>query len=122
MSVAINVHVGTAAYCQACRVASYACLRRNGGVRRGRNLLLCLDDVPHVEVGVELIAGPVFQSSLPAGEVAATVARIRSRHSTRQSGAMVRSPGRNAGPRQEIYGDWREDPAELETELFHLLP
>jgi hypothetical protein len=26
-----------------------------------------------------------------------------------------------AGPRWEIYGDWREDPAELETEVYYLL-
>jgi hypothetical protein len=28
---------------------------------------------------------------------------------------------RIAGPRWEVYGDWREDPAELETEVYYLL-
>jgi effector-binding domain-containing protein len=26
-----------------------------------------------------------------------------------------------AGPRWEIYGDWRDNPAELETEVYYLL-
>jgi hypothetical protein len=26
-----------------------------------------------------------------------------------------------AGPRWEVYGDWRDDPAELETEVYYLL-
>ena len=26
-----------------------------------------------------------------------------------------------AGPRWEIYGHWREDPAEVETEVYYLL-
>jgi effector-binding domain-containing protein len=26
-----------------------------------------------------------------------------------------------AGPRWEIYGHWREDPSELETEIYYLL-
>ena len=28
---------------------------------------------------------------------------------------------RLAGPRWEVYGDWREDPAELETGVYYLL-
>ncbi len=35
---------------------------------------------------------------------------------------MVRRRGLElAGPRWEIYGDWREDPADLETEVYYLL-
>ena len=108
----------------------YACLRRNGGVRQGRNVMLYLDDVPHVEVGVELIApcvldGPVIQSSLPAGEVATTVHRgpyqdLGIAHDRVVQWCAARDVTR-VGPRWEIYGDWREDPVELETELFHLL-
>jgi effector-binding domain-containing protein len=26
-----------------------------------------------------------------------------------------------AGPRWEVYGDWHEDPAQLETEVYYLL-
>jgi effector-binding domain-containing protein len=108
----------------------YACMRRNGGVRQGQNVMLYLDDAPRVEVGVELIApcvldGRVTQSELPAGEVASTVHRgpyqelgaayERIRQWCAEQGRPV------AGPRWEIYGDWREDPAELETEVYFLL-
>src|SRR3989442_9750865 len=46
-----------------------------GDGRKGRNVMLYHDDVPHVEVGVELdqparIEAPVIHSVLPAGEVA----------------------------------------------------
>src|SRR5690348_17767060 len=56
----------------------WACLRA-GGIERGcRNVMLYLDDVPHVEVGVELtqpcpLTGRVVASHLPAGSVATTV-------------------------------------------------
>jgi hypothetical protein len=52
----------------------WGCLRA-GGIQRGcRNIMLYLDDVPHVEVGVELtqpcpLTGRVVvASALPAGE------------------------------------------------------
>ncbi|HTP18344.1 MAG TPA: hypothetical protein VMJ65_01995 [Solirubrobacteraceae bacterium] len=46
--------------------------------------------------------------------------------STRSTGSSAVAPtaaeGRDlAGPRWEIYGHWREDPNELETEIFWLL-
>jgi effector-binding domain-containing protein len=108
----------------------YACMRRDGDVRQGQNVMLYLDDVPNVEVGVELIApcvldGRVTQSELPAGEVAWTVHRgpynelgaayERLKRWCAEQGRAV------TGPRWEIYGDWREDPAELETEVYFLL-
>ena len=49
----------------------WACLHA-GGIRRGcRNVMLYLDDVPHVEVGVELsqpcpLTGRVVASALPS--------------------------------------------------------
>ena len=58
----------------------WACLHA-GGIRRGcRNVMLYLDDVPHVEVGVELsqpcpLTGRVVASALPAGQAAMTVHR-----------------------------------------------
>jgi effector-binding domain-containing protein len=107
----------------------YACLRRQGS-RQGCNVMLYMDDPARAEVGVELIApcvleSPVVQSSLPGGEVAMTV-----HHGPYQdlgvSHKLVTdwcaSNGRElAGPRWEVYGDWREDPAELETEVCYLL-
>src|SRR3954452_23331701 len=58
----------------------WACLRA-GGIERGcRNVMVYRDDVPHVEVGVELtrpcpLSGRVVASALPAGRVAMTVHR-----------------------------------------------
>src|SRR4051812_19955705 len=58
----------------------WACLRA-GRVEQGcPNVMLFHDDVPHVEVGVELrqacaLTGRVVASTLPAGEVAMTVHR-----------------------------------------------
>ena len=58
----------------------WACLRA-GGVHGGcPNVMLYRDDVPHVEIGVELrqpcpLTGRVIASSLPAGQVAVTVHR-----------------------------------------------
>ncbi len=107
----------------------YACLHRHGDTRQGCNIMLYKDDIPQVEVGVELIAPCVLDSpvirSVPAGEVAMPVHRgpyqdLRSAHDigTRWRAANGR---RLAGPRWEIYGDWHEDPTELETEVYYLL-
>src|SRR5690349_20159225 len=58
----------------------WAC-QRAGGIQGGcRNVMLYRDDVPHVEVGVELdrpcpLTGRVVASALPAGPVATTVHR-----------------------------------------------
>ncbi len=108
----------------------YACLHRHGSSGQGRNVMLYKNDIPQVEVGVELIApcvldGPVIRSALPAGEVAMTVHRgpyrdLRTAHDTVIQWCAAEQ--RNmAGPRWEIYGDWREDPADLETEVYYLL-
>src|SRR5215510_2529132 len=58
----------------------WACLRASGIERGCRNIMLYLDDTPHVEVGVELrvpcaLTGRVVASALPAGQVAMTVHR-----------------------------------------------
>src|SRR5436190_4781575 len=58
----------------------WACLRASGINRGCRNVMLYLDDVPHVEVGVELrqpceLTGRVVASSLPGGRVAMTTHR-----------------------------------------------
>ena len=101
-----------------------------GTGHKGRNVMLYLDDLPHVEVGVELdqpvsISGQVVRSALPGGEVATTVHRgpygtLGSTHS-----AVIRwcaDAGRPiAGPRWEVYGHWDDDPDKLETEVSYLL-
>jgi effector-binding domain-containing protein len=108
----------------------WACLRACG-IRGGcPNVMLYRDDVPHVEVGVELsqpclLTGRVVASSLPAGQVARTVHRgpyagLGAAHKAvlEWCAAQARRP---AGPRWEVYGPHRDDPAELRTEVYYLL-
>ncbi|BEP12115.1 hypothetical protein acdb102_04260 [Acidothermaceae bacterium B102] len=94
------------------------------------NVMLYLDDVPHVEVGVLLDAAPpltgrVRTSALPAGQVATTVhhgsyAGLGSAHERVLD--WCREQGLHpAGPRWEIYGPHRDDPAEVTTEICYLL-
>jgi len=108
----------------------WSCLRA-GGVERGcPNVMLYLDDVPHVEVGVVLarpcpLTGRVAASALPAGPVATTVHRgpysgLGDAHEAVAD--WCRAQGRQpAGPRWEVYGPHRENPADLTTEISWLL-
>jgi effector-binding domain-containing protein len=108
----------------------WACLRA-GGIDRGcRNVMLYRDDVPHVEVGVELgrpcpLTGRVVASALPAGNVAMTVHRgpyagLGSAHQAVVEWCAGQGL-RLAGPRWEVYGPHRDDPAEVWTEVYYLL-
>lgn len=104
--------------------------RARRGEERWQNVMLYNDDVPNVEVGV-LASGPfsdtgnVISSALPAGVTAATTHRgpyteLGLAH--RAVRDWCAAHGRQlAGPRWEIYGHWREDPSELETEVYYLL-
>jgi effector-binding domain-containing protein len=108
----------------------WACLRA-GGIHSGcRNIMLYLDDEPHVEVGVLLsqpcpLTGQVVASSLPAGRAAMTVRRgayagLGAAHQAVQdwcAGQRLRT----AGPRWEIYGPHDDDPAKVWTEVHYLL-
>jgi effector-binding domain-containing protein len=108
----------------------YAVLVRIGEPSPGGNVMLYRDDVPHVEVGVEVAApfpaaGPVICSALPAGQVATTVHRgpygqLGTAHAAVRAWCAARGLPL-AGPRWEVYGDWREDPAELETAVSYLI-
>jgi effector-binding domain-containing protein len=108
----------------------YAFVRGGGAVQDGQNVMLYRDDVPNVEVGVQVAgpfaaAGRVIPSCLPAGLVATTVHRgpyeeLGAAH--RAVLAWCAAGGhRLPGTRWEIYGDWREDPAELETQVSYLI-
>jgi effector-binding domain-containing protein len=108
----------------------WACLRA-GGIERGcRNIMLYRDDVPNVEVGVELtqpcrLTDPVVASALPAGPVAMTV------HHGPYSGlgdahqavhAWCAANGRTLSrTRWEVYGPHNDDPAQVWTEVYWLL-
>ena len=96
----------------------------------GRNLALYLDDVIHLEVGVEVEApfpghGEVVGSTIPGGRVATTThvgpydrlseAHVAIRQYCSAHGLAI------AGPNWEIYDHWTEDPAQLRTDVFYLL-
>jgi effector-binding domain-containing protein len=95
-----------------------------------RNVMLYRDQRPAVEIGV-LAPGPftpagrVIASELPGGRVATAVhrgdyARLADTYGALQAylDAQALEP---AEASWEIYGHWREDPAELETEIYRLL-
>jgi effector-binding domain-containing protein len=108
----------------------WACLRASGVVRGCPNVMLYRDEVPQVEVGVELrqpcpLSGRVVASTLPAGQVAMTVHRgpyagLGEAHLAIRDwcAAHGRTP---AGHRWEVYGPHRDDPAEVWTEVYWLL-
>jgi effector-binding domain-containing protein len=108
----------------------WACLRA-GGIQRGcRNIMLYLDDTPHVEVGVELLVpcaltGRVAASALPAGQVAMTVHRgsyagLGEAHQAIHDWSQEQER-KLAGPRWEVYGPHSDDPAEIWIEVYYLL-
>jgi effector-binding domain-containing protein len=92
--------------------------------------MLYKDDVPHVEIGVELrqpcrLTGRVTASELPAGPAAMTVHRgsyadlgLAHRAVTDWCAAYGKEL---AGPRWEVYGPHHDDPAEVWAEVYYLL-
>jgi effector-binding domain-containing protein len=108
----------------------YAFLNTNNVRPRGRNVMLYRDDVPNVEVGVEIDSPfvpdrSVVASALPSGRVATSTHRgpydgLGATHRAIIEWCAANGHER-AGPRWEIYGDWHEDPALLETEVHYLL-
>jgi effector-binding domain-containing protein len=108
----------------------WACLHACG-IRGGcRNVMLYRDDVPHVEVGVELsqpcpLTARVVASVLPAGRVARAVHRgpyagLGAAHRAVRDWCAEHGQ-RTAGPRWEVYGPHSDDPAALWTEVYYLL-
>jgi effector-binding domain-containing protein len=109
----------------------FACLRA-GGIERGcPPMMLYHDDVPRVEVGVELrapappLTGRVAASTVPAGRVATTVhygdyGRLGEAHQAVHDWCAAHDRPMTR-TRWEIYGPHREDPAEVVTEVFWLL-
>jgi effector-binding domain-containing protein len=105
-------------------------VRGNDEVGPGRNVMLYLDDVPHVEIGVEA-AGPfaslgrVVPSVLPAGRVAMTrivgsYDEIGAAHGAVVDACTERSLER-LGPRWEIYGHHNDASPDQEVEIYHLV-
>jgi effector-binding domain-containing protein len=106
---------------------------RGAGVAAGRNVMLYLDDVPNVEVGVELegtLAAPsgrIVASALPEGRAATTVARgapspdgIAAAHTAVIEWCEANGYTRT-DVRWEVYDHWRDDPDTFETAVYWLL-
>jgi effector-binding domain-containing protein len=103
---------------------------RGAGVQAGRNVMVYLDDVPNVEVGVELEgelavpSGRIVASALPRGRAATTVARgAPSREGIAAAHAAVVGWGdanghARTGVRWEVYDHWRDDPDSFETAVY----
>ena len=111
----------------------YAQVRAGKVVQSGHNVFVYRDatkDGVTAEVGVE-VSGPfeaigeVVYSSTPSGEVAATLHIGPYSDLGRAYDALAqwcREHNRSrARAYWEVYGDWNEDPAKIETEVFYLL-
>jgi len=108
----------------------WACLHAGGIYRGCRVIMLYWDDVPHVEVGVELLVacpltGRVIGSALPAGQAAMTVhwgpySRLGEAHQA-VIGWCAAQGKRKTGTRWEVYGPHNDDPARVWTEVYWLL-
>lgn len=101
------------------------------GITEGcRNVMLYLDDVPHVEIGVLYsdpapLGDPVVRSELPGGTVAMAVHRgpftgIGAAHEAVR-GWVAEHDARLAGPSWEVYGPHNDDPALIWTEVYYQL-
>jgi effector-binding domain-containing protein len=105
-------------------------VRGDEEVRPGRNVMLYLDDAPHIEVGAEA-AGPfasrgrVVPSALPAGRVAMTrlvgsYDEIGAAHKAVVDACAERGLKR-LGPCWEIYGHHNDAGPDQEVEIYHLV-
>jgi effector-binding domain-containing protein len=96
----------------------------------GHNVFLYKDDVPNVEVGVQISRafephGRVVPSATPAGRVARMTHRgpydgLGETHDAIHTWCAENGHTLSR-TRWEIYGDWSDDPGKLETEVFWLL-
>lgn len=108
----------------------YTVVRGGGATQTGHNVMLYRDDIPNVEVGVQVEgpfepSGRVVPSVLPAGEIATALHRgpydaLEEAHLAVRTWCAARRH-ELTGVRWEIYGDWHEDPNDLETEVCYLL-
>lgn len=113
----------------------WAFLKANGGLHPGHNLFLYhhaerRDDPMNIDFGVQVTRpftqeGSVRCIETPAGEVAKTVhvgpyARLGDAHDVLHAWCAA-NDRKIAGASWEIYGDWNDDPALLETTIKYLL-
>jgi effector-binding domain-containing protein len=108
----------------------WTCLRAGGITSGCRNVMLYLDNLPNVEVGVQLaepcpLTGRVTTSVLPAGRVAMTTHRGSYAELGNAHRAILdwcaTSGEHTTGTRWEIYGPHNDDVAQTWTEIYYLL-
>jgi effector-binding domain-containing protein len=98
-----------------------------GLYQQGHNIMLYKDDVPNVEVGVQVSgsfgpAGQVVASALPGGLVATAthtgpIAKIGDTHQAVCEWSKANGY-RLAGPRWEIYGDPSPSAGDFDVDVF----
>jgi effector-binding domain-containing protein len=103
---------------------------RQQHVRTGHNVVMYLDDLTHVEAGVEIFGelrptGAVELSATPVG-VAATTTHWGEYSAMAPAYAalerwIVTNKLARAGPSWEVYGDWAAEPEQRRTDIFLLL-
>jgi effector-binding domain-containing protein len=103
---------------------------RAQGIRTGHNVVMYLDDLAHLEAGVEIFGdfsptAEVHLSATPHGLVATAVHRgdygqMAPTYTALRNWCAVNGH-RLAGPSWEVYGDWHSDPQQLRTDLFLLV-
>jgi len=111
----------------------YVAVRAAKVVQAGQNVFIYRDatrEGANVEVGVEVggrfaPTGDVAYSETPSGEVATVThtgpySNLKEAHDAVMGWCRANCRAQT-GTSWEIYGDWREDPAQLETEVCYAL-
>ena len=103
---------------------------REQGVRTGHNVVMYLDDLAHLEAGVEIFGdfnptADVHTSATPHG-LAATAVHWGDYSAMAPTYTALRKwctdNGHHlAGPSWEVYGDWHADPQQVRTDIYLLL-
>ena len=110
----------------------WAFLRQSDLRPDGHNIMVYRNNVPNLEfeVGVQVTrafepAGAVVASTLPRGRAAHTIHRGDYAGLGEAYDAIARwcrTSGHTLSPtRWEVYGDWDEDPANVQTDVYWLL-
>jgi effector-binding domain-containing protein len=108
----------------------WAAVRSRDEITPNRNAMLYKDDVPNVEIGVEVgesipPLGQVVSSSLPAGRAAMTTHHGSYDDLGLAHRAIIEWCARHGvervGPRWEVYGHWREGSADQDVDVYYLV-
>lgn len=103
---------------------------RAQGVPTGHNVVMYLDDLAHIEAGVQIFGdfsptADVGLSKTPTG-LAATAVHWGDYSAMAPTYTALRTwcadnGHRLAGPSWEVYGDWHDDPQQVRTDLYLLI-